>query len=66
MMVYVSGINERFNSDIDKTHNKNSIFIKVYIPSNTHYYNSNLIWRTESRRVDEVMPSDHPRRERQG
>ena len=23
MMVYVSGINERFNSDIVKTHNKN-------------------------------------------
>ena len=29
MMVYVSGINEGFNSDIDKTHNKNNIFIKV-------------------------------------
>ena len=29
----------------------------------THYYNSNLIWRTVSRRVDEVIPSDHPRRE---
>ena len=29
---------------------------------NTHYYNSNLIWRTVSRRVDEVIPSDHPRR----
>ena len=30
---------------------------------NTHYYNSNLIWRIVSRRVDEVKPSDHPRRE---
>ena len=29
----------------------------------THYYKSNLIWRTVSRRVDEVIPSDHPRRE---
>ena len=29
---------------------------------NTHYYNSNLIWRTVSRRVGEVIPSDHPRR----
>ena len=29
----------------------------------TYYYNSNLIWRTASRRVDEVIPSDHPRRE---
>ena len=28
----------------------------------THYHNSNLIWRTVSRRVDEVIPSDHPRR----
>ena len=28
----------------------------------THYHNSNLIWRTLSRRVDEVIPSDHPRR----
>ena len=30
---------------------------------NTHYYNSNLIWRTVSRRVDEVIPADHQRRE---
>ena len=29
---------------------------------NTHYHNSNLIWRTVSRRDDEVIPSDHPRR----
>ena len=28
----------------------------------THYYNSNLIWHTVSHRVDEVIPSDHPRR----
>ena len=28
----------------------------------THYHNSNLIWRAVSRRVDEVIPSDHPRR----
>ena len=28
----------------------------------TYYHNSNLIWRTVSRRVDEVLPSDHPRR----
>ena len=28
---------------------------------NTHYHNSNLIWRTVSRRVNEVIPSDHPR-----
>ena len=26
----------------------------------THYHNSNLIWRTVSRQVDEVIPSDHP------
>ena len=29
---------------------------------NTHYHNRNLIWRTVSRRVDEIKPSDHPRR----
>ena len=29
---------------------------------NTYYHNSNLIWRTVSRRVGEVIPSDHPRR----
>ena len=29
---------------------------------NTRYHNSNLIWRTVSRRVDEVIPSDHLRR----
>ena len=28
----------------------------------THYHNSKLIWRTVSRRVGEVTPSDHPRR----
>ena len=28
----------------------------------THYHNSNLIWRTVSRRVDEVIPSDRLRR----
>ena len=28
----------------------------------THYHHSNLIWRTVSRRVDGVIPSDHPRR----
>ena len=31
--------------------------------SYTHYYNSNLIWRTVSRRVDEVIPSGQPGRE---
>ena len=31
--------------------------------TNTHYYNTNLIWRTVSCRVDEVIPSNHPRRE---
>ena len=30
---------------------------------NTHCYNSNMIWRTVSRRVVGVIPSDHPRRE---
>ena len=29
MMVYVSGINERFNSDIDKTHNKNQYICQI-------------------------------------
>ena len=28
----------------------------------THYHNSNLIWCTVSRRVDEAIPSDHSRR----
>ena len=28
---------------------------------NTHYCDGNLIWRTVSHRVDEVIPSDHPR-----
>ena len=27
----------------------------------THYHNSNLIWRTVSRQMDEVIPSDHPK-----
>ena len=31
--------------------------------TNTHYYNSNVNWRTISRQVEEVIPSDHPRRE---
>ena len=29
----------------------------------THYYNSNVIWPAVSCRVDEVIPSAHPRRE---
>ena len=29
----------------------------------THYYNSNVIWHTVSRQVDEVIPLDHSRRE---
>ena len=33
------------------------------IMTNTHYYNSNVIWRSVSCQVDEVIPSDHPRRE---
>ena len=28
-MVYVSGINERFNSYIDKTHNKNQFIFQI-------------------------------------
>ena len=28
----------------------------------THYHNSNLIWRTVSCLVGEVIPPDHPRR----
>ena len=32
----------------------------TFISINTHYYNSNVIWRTVSLRVDEVIPSDHP------
>ena len=27
---------------------------------NTYFYNNNLIWRTVSHLVDEVIPSDHP------
>ena len=34
------------------------VYIIIYI----HYHNSNLIWRTVARRVDEVIPSDHLRR----
>ena len=29
----------------------------------THYYDSNLIWRTVLRPVDEVIPLDHDQRE---
>ena len=38
-------------------------FFLFYLAIHTHYYNSNLIWRTVSRRVDEAISSDHPRRE---
>ena len=31
--------------------------------SYSYYYNSNSIWRTVSRQVDEVIPSDYPRLE---
>ena len=32
--------------------------MNVKLMTDTHYYNSNLIWRTISRRVSEVIPSD--------
>ena len=35
--------------------------LHVDIKIHTHYYNSNLIWRTLSCRVDEVKASDHLR-----
>ena len=35
----------------------------IIITDKYTYYNSNLIWRTVSCRVDELIPSDHPRRE---
>ena len=41
-----------------------SFIIEKKVPNclvNTHYYNSNLIWRTVSRRVDEVIPLDNLR-----
>ena len=38
------------------------VFMDVKDVINTHYHNSNLIWLTVSRRVDEVISSDHPRR----
>ena len=38
-------------------------FVLLNWQINTHYYNSNLIWRTVIRRVGEVIPSDHPRHE---
>ena len=37
-------------------------YYKLFSCVLTHYHDSNLIWRTVSRRVDEVIPSDHPRR----
>ena len=38
MMVYVSGINERFNSDIVKTHNKNQyIYQSTYSIKDSAY-----------------------------
>ena len=41
-------------------HYSNLIWRTVLV--NTYYHYSNLIWRTVSRRVDAVIPSDHPRR----
>ena len=44
MMVYVSGINERFNSDIVKTHNKNQyIYQSTYsIKDSVHTTSSSV------------------------
>ena len=39
-----------------------AIHVLVHVRIYTHYHKSNLIWRTVSRRVDEVIPSDHSRR----
>ena len=44
MMVYVSGINERFKSDIVKTHNKNRyIFQSTYSIKDSVHTTSSLI-----------------------
>ena len=45
-----------------KTETKCNSFLAFSHLLDTHYHNSNLIWRTVSRPVDEVIPSDHPRR----
>ena len=45
------------------TYPPTTVDVEEQIIINTHYYNSNVIWRTKSRRVDEVIPSDHLRRE---
>ena len=45
-----------FRNELNKFNNTGAQML------DTHYHNSNLIWRTVSRRVDEVIPSDHPRR----
>ena len=44
MMVYVSGINERFNSDIVKTHNKNQyIYQSTYSTKDSVHTTSSSI-----------------------
>ena len=37
--------------------------VKKRHATNTHHYDRNLIWRSVSSQVVEVIPSDHPRRE---
>ena len=38
------------------------LIISTLVVLNTHYNRSNLIWCTVSCQMDEVIPSDHPRR----
>ena len=44
MMFYVSGINERFNSDIVKTHNKNQYIYQstYFIKDSVHTFSSSI------------------------
>ena len=42
--------------------NAKTISLRLSQGINPHYHNSNLILHTVSRLVDEVIPSDHPRR----
>ena len=51
--------NEPFRESICKSAHPYSLAIAVAVRTrtiHTHYHNRNLIWRTVSRRVDEVIP----------
>ena len=55
-----SGIILKTSTHVDMMFSTQNCYFTQNCILNTLFYISNLIWHTVPRRVDEVIPSDHP------